>query len=227
MLATHRHIQEIIFEGGNVVQHLKQMIKERFHVSDIPDGFLFFPVELGGLELKSPFVGLLQIRDSVKENPYDLINEFEEMEHQDYVAMKAQYARGSTRGRGLEDPNFLPDDADSFFSFEEFTRYREALRSVRTSNLLTTYIELLRRPSEKPINSSVQVRQALEQLQGRSNLRGITAKWDSMDAYWKWVAQMYGPEILHKFGGMNVVDPALLPIGMVGFFRQRRTKWQG
>jgi hypothetical protein len=38
---------------------------------------------------------------------------------------------------------------------------------------------------------------------------------------------MYGPEMVEKFGGMNVVDPGLLPIGMVGFFRQKRTKWQG
>jgi hypothetical protein len=48
-----------------------------------------------------------------------------------------------------------------------------------------------------------------------------------MAAYWKWIAQMYGPEMCERFGGLNVVDPGLLPIGMVGFFRMRRTKWQG
>lgn len=69
MLTTHRYIQESVFDGGNLVQHIKQMIKDRFNISDLPDGFLYFPVELGGLDLKSPFVGLLQIRDSVRENP--------------------------------------------------------------------------------------------------------------------------------------------------------------
>jgi hypothetical protein len=46
MLATHRHIQERIFDGGNVVSFLKKTIHERFGVADVPDGFLFFPVEL-------------------------------------------------------------------------------------------------------------------------------------------------------------------------------------
>jgi hypothetical protein len=229
MLATHRHIQECIFHGGNVVQHLKRMIAERFDVSDVPDGFLFFPVELGGLDLKSPFVNLLQIRESVKENPYDLIDEFIENEHNDFNLAKAIFDKGDMRNmrRNMEDPNFVPQDGETFFSFTEFTRYREAFRSCGRADLRITYSELLRRPTEEPIDISVQVRQALDQLQGQSNLRGILSNWNSMDAYWKWVAQMYGPEMVQKFGGMNVVDPGLLPIGMVGFFRQKRTKWQG
>jgi len=34
MLATHRRIQDKIFDGGNVVQFLKQTIEERFQVKD-------------------------------------------------------------------------------------------------------------------------------------------------------------------------------------------------
>ena len=48
-----------------------------------------------------------------------------------------------------------------------------------------------------------------------------------MDAYWKWIAQMYGPDMIAHFGGLIIVDAGWLPIGMVGQFRQRRTKWQG
>ncbi|KAF2833078.1 hypothetical protein CC86DRAFT_338215 [Ophiobolus disseminans] len=229
MLATHRHIQESIFNGGNVVTHLKQMITSRFDVSDIPDGFLFFPVELGGLDLKSPFVGLLQIRESVQENPYTLLDEFEENEREDYTALKNSFDRGDTQSAryARDNPDSVPEDPDTFLSFDEFVRYREAFRSGGKASIVSTYHALLQRPIEQPVDASVQVRQALEQLQGQSNLRGITSDWNIMEAYWKWIAQMYGPEMLQKFGGMNVVDPGLLPIGMVGFFRQRRTKWQG
>jgi hypothetical protein len=73
----------------------------------------------------------------------------------------------------------------------------------------------------------VQVEQALKQLSGQPNLRGITSNWNAMDAYWRWIVQMYGPEMVDTFGGINVVDFGLLPIGMVSMFRQRRTKWQG
>jgi hypothetical protein len=229
MLATHRHIQESIFHGGNVVQHLKKMIEDRFQVSDVPDGFLFFPVELGGLDLKSPFVDLLQIRESVKDNPYELMDEFGHKENDDYITAKSLFDRGEVKNQRyqMEDPDWKPQDADTFITKEEFVRYREIYCNTGKARLVSTYQQLLQRPIEQPIDISVQVRQALDQLQGQSNLRGILAKWGSMNPYWKWIAQMYGPEMLQKFGGVTVVDPGLLPIGMVGFFRQRRTKWQG
>jgi hypothetical protein len=227
MLDTHRHIQKSLFDGANVVEHLKDMIRDRFSVSEVPDGFLFFPVELGGLDLKSPFVGLLQVRESVQGNPYDLMDEYEEHEHDDYAVIKTNFDKGDTSRYYKADKNFVPEDADSFFSFAEFTRHRESFASMGQASLQSTYTKLLERPAEVPIDASVQVRQALDQLQGQGNLRGITSSWYTMDAYWKWIAQMYGPEMIQKFGGMNIVDPGLLPIGMVSFFRARRTKWQG
>ncbi|KAI8941316.1 hypothetical protein NX059_012541 [Plenodomus lindquistii] len=229
MLATHRHIQERIFPGGSVVQHLKDMIEERFSITSVPEGFLFFPVELGGLDLKSPFVDLLQIRESVKENPYDLLDDFEEKERDDYNAACKSFDKGELGNMRyhMEDPRWKPEDSDVFFLFDEFVKHREAFHAYGKASLRRTYLQLLERPTEEPIRLSIQVKQALDQLQGQSNLRGIIANWNSMDAYWKWIAQMYGPEMLDRFGGLNVVDFGLLPIGMVSMFRQRRTKWQG
>ena len=229
MLATHRHIQNSIFPDGSIVQHLKTIIKERFSVEDVPDGFLFFPVELGGLDLKSPFVGLLQIRESVRENPYDLLDEYEETLHNDYHTVKRAFDKGVRRNarRNAEDANWKPEDPDTFFPFEEFTKYSESFDSIGRANLEDVYKKLLERPQEKPIDASEHVLQAQAQLSGQNNLRGITAHWTSMEAYWKWIAQMYGPDMIDTFGGLNVVDFGLLPIGMVSMFRQRRTKWQG
>lgn len=48
-----------------------------------------------------------------------------------------------------------------------------------------------------------------------------------MDAYWKWMAELYGPEMIDRFGGLSVVESGLLPIGMVGLFRDQKVKWQG
>jgi hypothetical protein len=228
MLATHRRIQESIFDGGNVVHFLKHTIKQRFGVDHVPDGFLFFPVELGGLDLKSPFVNLLQIREGVRESPYELMKEFFEAEQDAYSDLKRTFdkadtgfiAKGEVVWNQRADPN-------TFFSFEEYTRYREVTRGHGVLDLVKVYNELLKKPNEESIDISIQVRNALDQLRGHSNLKGITADWNSMDAYWKWVAQMYGPEMIEKFGGLSVVDYGLLPIGMVSMFRQKRIKWQG
>ncbi|KAF2726862.1 hypothetical protein EJ04DRAFT_582419 [Polyplosphaeria fusca] len=257
MLKIHRHIQESIFEGGNVVQFLKKTIEDRFGVQNVPDGFLFFPVELGGLDLKSPFIGLLQIRESVKDNPYDVMDDFEEAERDDYDEAKQRFdgvMQGKMHSKMHESIHDMDDemlgnmydemdderqlkssheswkpekDADEFFSFEDYIKYREEFVGLNKADLAQVFRDLLRRPREESIDLSVQVKQAIDQLQGQSSLRGITANWTGMEPYWKWVAHMYGPEMVANFGGLNVVEFGLLPIGMVSMFRQRRTKWQG
>lgn len=230
MLSTHRRIQEKIFDGGNVVQFLKQAIEDRFQVKNVPEGFLFFPVELGGLDLRSPFVNLLQIRESVKENPYDFLDDFEQKERKDYADAKSTFDRGeiSKSRSGGEDPDFRPaQDADVFFSFEEYITHREIYSALARANITRTYRSLLKRPQEMSIDVSVQVSQAISQLSGQNNLKGITSYWGAMEPYWKWIAQMYGPEMCERFGGLNVVDSGLLPIGMVSMFREKRIKWDG
>jgi hypothetical protein len=102
MLATHERIQREIFAvgfmGGNddckdtratsVVDHLKRVIAKRFGTSNIPDGCFFFPVEVGGLDLQSPFISLLQIRDSIIESPSNLLDEFDETERKPMPRLK-------------------------------------------------------------------------------------------------------------------------------------------
>jgi len=172
----------------------------------------------------------LQIRESVKENPYDFLDEFEKKERKDYAEAKTSFDHGDIRGRrhGVEDPDFKPaKDADVFFPFEEYVRYREQYAPFAKANIVRTYRSLMKRPEEKSIDVSTQIQHATLQLRGQGNLKGITSNWQGMKPYWKWVAQMYGPEMCERFGGLNVVDPGLLPIGMVSMFREKRIKWQG
>ena len=234
MLATHQRIQQAIFEGTqarSVVEYLKVTIQERFGVTDVPDGFFFFPVELGGLDLRSPFVGLLQIRDSIANDPSDFLERFEEKERDAYREAKSDFEKGETaRLRdGCDDPHWKPSSgADDFMTFAEYTKYREEFAAEdQDYSLLEVYKDLLRRPSERGIDASYKVKQALEQLGRHQNLRGILSNWGIMECYWKWVAQLYGPEMVDRFGGLSVVDPGLLPIGMVSLFREMRISWQG
>ena len=231
ILATHQRIQKTLFAGQSVVQHLKGTIEQRFDVKDLAEGFLFFPVELGGLELQSPFVSPLQLRENVTEHPSKILDEFETNEKEEYHELKTRFDKGTepdTRDE-VDDPSWKPSSgADEFMSFEEYTKYREEFTTAYSDNHLTTaYEELLKRPSERSIDCSPVVQQALEGLRSQSNTKGITASWSGMDAYWRWIAQMYGPEMIERFGGLSVVESGLLPIGMVGLFRDQKVKWQG
>lgn len=231
ILATHKRIQNTVFEGKDVAQHLKAMIEARFGVKNLAVGFLYFPVELGGLELKSPFISPLQIRDNVAATPVKILNEFQEREKEVYDELKADFDKGNDPALRdeVDEPDWKPSEgADEFMSFEEYTRYREEFTSTDEENfLLVAYKELMETPSERSISASPPVLQALEKLRSHAHARGITHHWSSMDAYWKWTAELYGPEMLERFGGLSVVESGLLPIGMVGLFRDQKVKWQG
>jgi hypothetical protein len=231
ILATHQRVQKTVFDGKDVAQHLKTMIEGRFGVKGLADGFLFFPVELGGLELKSPFVSPLQIRDNVAATPTKILKDFEEREKDAYDELKADFDKGNDPEHRdeIDEPNWKPSEgADEFMSFEEYTRYREEFTTTDTDNfLLQAYEELLEKPSERWVTASPAVLQALERLKSHTHARGITHHWSSMDAYWKWMAELYGPEMIERFGGLSVVESGLLPIGMVGLFRDQKVKWQG
>lgn len=51
--------------------------------------------------------------------------------------------------------------------------------------------------------------------------------WDDMDWYEKWIISTYGEEVVKKFGGLEAVDPNLIPVGavaMVELFKTSRMK---
>ncbi|KAL9620257.1 MAG: hypothetical protein Q9160_005156 [Pyrenula sp. 1 TL-2023] len=245
MLATHQRIQRQIFSSstgsdpdnqviattGSVIEFLKQAISQRFHVHDIPDGYFFFPTELGGLEVRSPFIGLLQIRDGVVESPDRLLDDFVEAELAAYTALKKAWDTDSRPSHFEHDKHVMRAvDPDSFFSFEEYTKYREQLTPgwYSAPNLHDVYTRLLKKPEQESIETEDNgiVKTALNGLGRQSGLKGILANWAQMEPYWKWVAQLYGPEMIERLGGLSIVDPGLLPMGMVSLFKGGRVKWQ-
>ncbi|KAE8378178.1 hypothetical protein BDV26DRAFT_262169 [Aspergillus bertholletiae] len=238
MLATHERIQRTALsldsEGNkgdrSVIQFLRDIICSRYNIASVPDGFFFLPIELGGLELSSPFIHLVGMRDSIIENPSRLLDKFLEDEKDAYASAKLRYEHrhNNNQHMTLNTHGFQPPDADRFMTFEEYIRYREVLGYGFTGELKEVYDKLLKRPAQQDIETDPNdtVFRELRQLSAHPNLRGIKADWYRMDAYWKWVAELYGPEIIERFGGFNIVDPGLLPIGMVSLFRSGRIKWQ-
>ncbi|QKX61952.1 uncharacterized protein TRUGW13939_09108 [Talaromyces rugulosus] len=240
MLATHERIQRQVFSSaggiessmsvesksnGSVIEYLKWAIRTRFGVENIPDGYFYFPTELGGLEVRNPFIGLLQIRDSVLGDANKLLDQFEYAEREDYQTLKVNFESGRVP---QTDRHFRPNDGNTFFSFQEYIKYRESLPPYFTSNmtLLSVRNKFLEEPKQEAVETAYNgdIQTAISALDADS--KGILQNWDSMEPYWKWVAQLYGPDVIESFGGLRIVDSGLLPIGMVSLFRSGRVKWQ-
>ncbi|KAG8163228.1 hypothetical protein KVR01_006525 [Diaporthe batatas] len=243
MLATHKRIQQQIFSSGSgaggmgksssIIDHLRKTIQQRFGIADVPDGYFYFPVALGGLDLQSPFIPLLQIRDSVLESQDKLFEQMLEAEKEAYNRFKHQFERSKVhRLRDGELGAWQPElkqDRDNFFHAAEFVGHREDLGVIpdehAPQDLLWVFQQLMAQPTEESIDHVSELETALGEVPAGG--QAIKPIWHDMDATWRWITAMYGPEIIERFGGLSIVDPGLLPMGMVGLLREKRVTWQG
>ena len=243
MLQTHERIQREVFSKlssdkevhpTNIVAYLRQALRDRFNVEDIPDGYFFFPPELGGLGLRSPFIPLLQIRGRVLESTDLIMQELDDSDEAGYKQDKEIFDNGSIKRvrLDLDDPNWEPKikrDREGFMSFDEYVKYREEFYFENELGLVDVFRQLMTRPREESVwFDAAKLQSALTDLGGQENLNGIKYQWTAMEGYWQWIAMFYGPEIVQRFGGsLRMVDAGLLPMGMVTLFRETRVKWQG
>jgi hypothetical protein len=244
MLETFSRIQSKLFAstGGSVTSTLKKMISERFEVDEIPEGYLYFPMSMGGLDLKSPFVNLYLIRDTIMEKPDSAIDQFFVNEEASYRAAKTNFEKGNVPGLQPTSYTLKSDlDGESFMSFEEFTRYREQT----SKDLYAAYTKLIDEPIEDEVTVTSDVAGVLggyPTLPGFGRGRGGRGRGSAgvggprgvqknglgrMNSYQRWIIQLYAPDMIARFGGLNVVEKGLLPTGLVSMFRESRFKWQG
>ncbi|KAL4862683.1 hypothetical protein BDV12DRAFT_190240 [Aspergillus spectabilis] len=103
ILEAYKSMQQTLFKSttGTVTQHLRQMIKTRFGVSDIPDALFHYPEELGGL---GPYATLKKT-----------FNEF---------SQTSRMKRFTRANNGNERHCVSRAERDTFMSFEEWTRFR-------------------------------------------------------------------------------------------------------
>ncbi|KAL2145497.1 hypothetical protein VTI28DRAFT_7133 [Corynascus sepedonium] len=148
MLATFRRIQSAIFPDhlGGVAEYLKRTIASRFGValSDIPDGYLYWPSSMGGLGLQNPFVSLLVSRSDVKENPDKLMDKYFEEEELWYAHAKARFEGGNSPSSSSSSPSrsrtssfsstsSSSDSASSSSEEEEEDYSRPSRRAMKTT----------------------------------------------------------------------------------------------
>lgn len=224
--------------GNNgVVDHLRRVIAERFDIHDLPDGFYYFPIEFGGLELHNPFVSLLAMRESITQTPQRIIENVYLEEEVNYEAAKKRWQEGDHGTTFRSSVAWKREDEDApekFWPLDEYTAHLET-----TSNTLrAAYENLLRVPKEIQVGQSVDFSSGhlLPAEKNKLTLRGsrqrkqtdrIGSDWKQMSPYWKWVAEVYSASMVQKYGGLSAVDRALMPLGVVKVLRQGKVRWQG
>lgn len=230
ILETYESMQRTLFDGRdgrgvNVTEHLKHMIYSRFGVSDIPDAFFFVPEELGGLGLRNPFVSLFLVREALGKSPEERLTDFLNREREKYHSDKKEFDELGERTRlgrfrrlypeGSSSPAVRPGELDTFFSFEEYNRFREAC----SADLQDLYLELMDVPHKQDIHLTREVEDALVQQRHQLGL-------SPLDSTNRWILQMYADELLAQCGGLSLVEKRFLPVGVLNMMKGKKVTWQ-
>ena len=221
ILETHSSIERSIFGENadcspkNVVQHLKEMITSRFGNIYIPDAFFYLPEQLGGLNLRNPFVPLLLVRDELYTEPKDRMARFLADEKAAYEVAKNNFDQEGKSAHRRRFRCIYPDDSESpapaafdpevFFSFEDYTKYR----LVTSEPLRKVYVRLLETPGQRQISFTGEL--------------GYAKRYTAEE---KWIVSMYKKELEGGVGGFTLVEPGFLPLGVLTMMRKKKVTWQ-
>ncbi|KAL8828043.1 MAG: hypothetical protein Q9170_006771 [Blastenia crenularia] len=240
VITTFDKIQQRLFsdtfDSSSLIDYLRKTITQRFNVQDIPDGFFYFPVELGGLDVRNPLVPLLLVREvegteaqkerllgeiKKQKDPKEWIEEAFELDEEEYEKSKKRYDEDDVSA--LHSRLFKDKADEPFMGLDEFTRYREET----SAHLQNAYQQLQAEPSSKDVTCTPDVRTAIDDLPARLSNSGIHDDWRSMEPYYKWVAQLYAGDVLKRFGSLSMGEKKLLPIGLVTMLKNEKVRWQG
>ena len=175
MINTLARIQRELFPGseGGAVGHLRSMVRERFGIRDPPQGYFYFPIGSGGLELQNPLIELLSIREKIIREPEAAFQEQIQKDVEVYQSLKEDLeSLNINRRHGAE---------EEFPSFEDYISRRE----TRIDRWRTCYERLLNVPFVMDVNETPSIHAA---LQGGDFRNGMG--WDNMNYYQKWMVSL-------------------------------------
>lgn len=206
---------------NGVTAYLRTVIADRFDIRDLPDGFFYYPIELGGMGLLNPFIRLLAMRENIKQTPRKLLHKASLTDEKEYEAAKEKFKKD---GADVSSQFWSKWGGKSkpFMSLEEYTRYPETF----SASLVDVYSQLTDVPSER----SVALTWGFEREQyslDKTSAGSISAFWGGMSPYWQWVAELYYEEMVRTYGTLAAVNREFMPLGVVKTLQEGRFRWQG
>lgn len=226
VINTLQRIQLELFpqHRGSVTSYLADVIQKRFGIRNIPDGWYYWPISMGGLEVKNPFIPLYALRDDICVDPTTEFHKLCEKDEAAYALQKERWDNGMMK---------RPYTANKQLETEPFMPYTEYImhRPQRFFNWNETYTKLLAGPKGCNVALTAELSAALNNVSfaaaGLTGTGGISRSgWAGMDIYWKWVVACFGEGMVRKWGGLEVVRPGSLPVGMVDAWKSKRLRWE-
>ncbi|KAF2193488.1 hypothetical protein K469DRAFT_712250 [Zopfia rhizophila CBS 207.26] len=243
---AYNRIHEIIFEGSNLTDHLKQLLAThiRPNLPDPPfalEPIIYLPTAYGGLGVKNPYI-TLNLARGVLEKPTSEMEQFLKDEESFYKRFKECFdaLKPDTRERklaGVYGENnkerigaaFDDHSPDEFLTLEQFTAHRESLSYPMLPN--PPYPAPI--PTYTPVPTLVStynnlLDEPMDHIDGNDRVTDVVMRLagkDRMRQWWrqsgedKWVLQLYGEECFERYGGLEVWHRESVPLEVLRMVR--------
>ena len=233
IIATFTRIQHELFPNTKLgaQEYLRNVIAERFGIQDMPDGYFYFPVASGGLELKNVMLRLFVLQKSGATSkfpppptgihalpPSHLRQVGDAPVEEKFLAGIASDERQYQQSKRLweagpsEGFDKAVESRGEFVSFEDYKGLRECWLPTWGS----LYMEMLQVPKPKQLGP-------LSAVGGQSSpaVLGHAKVWHVMSWYDKWMVSLFGEEVMKKFGRLDIVDEDFISLGLIKLFSLR------
>lgn len=200
VLQTISKVETALFpEHGSCIKYLQHIIFNKFNISDMPEGFFYFPFRDGGVELLNPYIKLLTLKDGIDKTVKELVDDVLSREKAEYQQLKNKYQENGGKH------SFRSDiiNADEFMPFEEFIRFREQ----KSTAFGTLYSQLMAEPNQRSVWSTL--------LNNHTD-----------DPYWLWIYQLYTARVEEKFGSSSMLQEGSASLGVLKFLNSGKVKWK-
>lgn len=236
LIKTFKRVQEELFRESNLgpINHLRNMIGERFGIHDLPDGYFYFSTAAGGLQLFNPILKLSAFDKSISPPTFnnfpvrpsgfmattgtsvpDVGNVPIEMKLNskfygdlgDYQILKSRWEQQRVR--------WGPNGIEEFISFQEYV----SLREIHLPTWGDAYDEMFNNPPAKevaPVEVGI--------YPGCVHLPSKLGRERAMGVYAMWAESLYGEDVANRFGGFEIVDKTLILADVVDLFRTAEKK---
>ena len=196
---------------NNVISYLRDRIKNSPHLKagdyTVPEGFFYFPVKLGGLDICNPLVSCFGHPAGLPDEPDSLIINARKQDRDEYEEAKREYESGEAGWITLGRPK-------KFMSWESYARVPPAT----SRRLPTAYYKLLKLSADDNIELTGEVRRLNRENRQLSNFASSSHMW---------AFEQFGLEVVEHTGSFYLGERDLLPVGLILLLRKERKRWKG
>jgi hypothetical protein len=187
MIGTLARVQRSLFKGaaGGILDHLREMVAQRFGMTDLPLGWFFVPNTLGGLGLHNPLVELLALRQTIEADPAGRLKKVMDHEPDDLRRHQEKWDASTSERSHDSQGQRKPWN----MTLDEYTSGREAGSPQwgELFNELTEYPEPYEMETTQDVNAATEV---LRQWPGNATFTQYT-DFESLGFYDRWIMALY------------------------------------